>query len=130
MLRFITAVGKALHPVIGGTLLPDGRILCPPRRGPNGAVMDDDMIRYITPGQRILGGWLRLPWLLMPVALFAFPAALGFPKGEVPLHPATNPGHLAFILSFLGYWLLLMGTALGIMRLSGTIDAQIYFPED
>jgi hypothetical protein len=128
MANIIAAVGNTLHPIGASRVLPDGRILVPPTRRSDGSVEGDDLIRYITPGQRILSGWARLPWLLIPVVLLGIAIGTGFVR-RFPLYPGENPAHLAFILGFIGYWLLLAVTFFVLMRLSETIDAQIYEPD-
>jgi len=122
MPRIITAIGNALHPVWGSQVLPDGRVLIPPRRRSDGTVEGDDYIRYITPGQRVLSGWARIPWLLIPLVLLGIAIATGFVR-----RAQVGP---AFVIGFIGYWLLLAATFLFLMRLSDRIDAQIYVPED
>ena len=126
---FFAGIGNALQPVGRGSLLPDGRVIFVPRRGPNSTQPDDGLQRYITPQQRVLLGWAKAPLLGIPLVLLIFFLRHGFRTGRVPID-LTRPGEALFVALFAAVWLL---SALGFLlmfRIGARIEEQFYEPGD
>lgn len=109
--------------------LPDGRLVIPPRRAPDGTLQDDDVLRYMTRRQQMLLNWCLLPWVMIPLLFFAFLFRNGFRHGSgVPIRFA-NPGDAALILCFVASIALIAIAMFVQSRILARVDAQIYEPE-
>jgi hypothetical protein len=130
MRSFFTAVGNTLQPVGKDTLLPDGRVIFVPRRGPNSTLPDDGLRRYITPRQRVLLGWAKAPFFLgIPLVFLVAYLRYGSQGNRVPIDFA-RPGEALFVALFATVWLLAALGFLAIYRIGSRVEEQFYEPGD
>jgi len=129
MRSLFTAIGNTLQPVGRDTLLPDGRVIFVPRRGPNSTLPDDGLQRYITPRQRVLLGWAKAPFLGIPLVFLLAYLRYGFRDGRVPIDFA-RPGEALFVALFAAVWLLSAFGFLAIYRIGSRVEEQFYEPGD
>jgi hypothetical protein len=129
MANIITAIGNALQPVGKDTLLPDGRLVFTPRGSANGPDPEDDAPRYITPRQRVLLGWSKLPWGLVPIFFIAFIAHNGFIGGRKKVD-FTNSGDVALLIGFLTVWVLVALGFFVMFRVGSRIHNEQFYEPD